>query len=80
MLVAGVQAGDDVIVPSLSFIATANVVTYLGARPVFADVDVLTGNVSAETLDAVLTPQTTAVSPTELAASAIRETAATIRV
>lgn len=61
LLVAGVQAGDDVIVPSLSFIATANVVTYVGARPVFADVDLVTGNVTAETLDAVLTPRTTAV-------------------
>ncbi|WMY79671.1 DegT/DnrJ/EryC1/StrS family aminotransferase [Citricoccus sp. I39-566] len=61
LLVAGVQMGDDVIVPSLSFIATANAVTYLGARPVFADVDLVTGNVTAETLDAVLTPRTTAV-------------------
>lgn len=61
LLVAGVQPGDDVIVPSFSFIATANVVTYVGARPVFADVDLVTGNVTAETLDAVLTPRTTAV-------------------
>ncbi|MEV4900717.1 DegT/DnrJ/EryC1/StrS family aminotransferase [Citricoccus sp. NPDC055426] len=61
LVVAGVQAGDDVIVPSLSFIATANAVTYLGARPVFADVDLVTGNVTAETLDAVLTHGTTAV-------------------
>ncbi|MFB9074620.1 DegT/DnrJ/EryC1/StrS family aminotransferase [Citricoccus parietis] len=61
LLVAGVQPGDDVIVPSFSFIATANAVTYVGARPVFADVDLLTGNVTAETLDAVLTPRTTAV-------------------
>ncbi|GAA1116847.1 DegT/DnrJ/EryC1/StrS family aminotransferase [Citricoccus alkalitolerans] len=61
LLVAGVQPGDDVIIPSFSFIATANVVTYVGARPVFADVDLVTGNVTAETLDAVLTPRTTAV-------------------
>src|SRR6476660_4013809 len=37
LMVAGVKAGDDVVVPSFSFIATANVVVYLGARPVFAD-------------------------------------------
>jgi len=61
LVVAGVQPGDDVIVPSFSFIATANVVTYVGARPVFADVDPDTGNVTAETLDEVITPRTTAV-------------------
>lgn len=61
LTVAGVEEGDDVIVPSLSFIATANAVTYLRARPVFADVDPITGNVTDETLDAVLTPRTTAV-------------------
>jgi dTDP-4-amino-4,6-dideoxygalactose transaminase len=61
LVFAGVQPDDDVVVPSFSFIATANAVTYVGARPVFADVDLLTGNVTAETLDAVLTPRTTAV-------------------
>ncbi len=39
LVVAGVRAGDDVVVPSFSFIATANAATYVGARPVFADVD-----------------------------------------
>lgn len=61
LVVAGVQPGDDVIVPSFSFIATANVVTYVGARPVFADVDLLTGNVTAQTVDEVITQRTTAV-------------------
>ncbi|MFW0774836.1 DegT/DnrJ/EryC1/StrS family aminotransferase [Paenarthrobacter nitroguajacolicus] len=61
LAVAGVSAGDDVVVPSLSFIATANAATYVGARPVFADVDVLTGCVTAETIEAALTPATTAV-------------------
>jgi len=61
LVVAGVQAGDDVVVPSLSFIATANAATYVGARPVFADVDVTTGNLTAETVAAALTPRTTAV-------------------
>ena len=43
----GVGPGDEVVVPSLSFIATANAVVYVGARPVFADVDVATGNLTA---------------------------------
>ncbi len=47
--------------PSLSFIATANAVRYVGAEPVFADVDLATGNLTAATVDAVRTPRTTAV-------------------
>ncbi|WP_425956188.1 DegT/DnrJ/EryC1/StrS family aminotransferase [Xylanimonas sp. McL0601] len=61
LVVAGVEAGDDVVVPSFSFIATSNAPTYVGARPVFADVDPLTGNVTAETVAAALTPATRAV-------------------
>ncbi|MGA8787927.1 MAG: DegT/DnrJ/EryC1/StrS aminotransferase family protein [Paenarthrobacter sp.] len=61
LVVAGVGPGDDVVVPSFSFIATANAATYVGARPVFADVDVTTGCVTAETLRAALTPATKAV-------------------
>ncbi|MFJ4026137.1 DegT/DnrJ/EryC1/StrS family aminotransferase [Paenarthrobacter sp. NPDC089989] len=61
LAVAGVGPGDDVVVPSLSFIATANAPTYVGARPVFADVDRVTGCVTAETVAAALTPGTRAV-------------------
>src|SRR5438046_2831500 len=61
LLVAGVRPGDDVVVPSFSFIATANAPTYAGARPVFADVDAETGNLSADTVKSALTPGTTAV-------------------
>lgn len=61
LLVAGVRPGDDVVVPSFSFIATANAPTYVGARPVFADVDPATGNLTAETVSAALTPATRAV-------------------
>ncbi|WP_329129629.1 DegT/DnrJ/EryC1/StrS family aminotransferase [Streptomyces sp. NBC_01476] len=53
--------GDEVIVPSLSFIATANAVRYVGAEPVFAEVDLTTGNVTAATVDAVRTERTRAV-------------------
>ena len=61
LVVAGVGAGDDVVVPSFSFIATANAATYVGARPVFADVDLTTGNLTAATVDAALTNRTRAV-------------------
>ncbi|NUS36118.1 MAG: aminotransferase class I/II-fold pyridoxal phosphate-dependent enzyme, partial [Pseudarthrobacter sp.] len=46
LVVAGIGPGDDVVVPSLTFIAAANAVTYVGARPVFCDVDPATGNVT----------------------------------
>ncbi|WP_243062725.1 DegT/DnrJ/EryC1/StrS aminotransferase family protein [Humibacter sp. RRB41] len=59
--VSGVVAGDDVVVPSFSFIATANAPTYVGANPVFADVDPLTGNLTAATVEAALTPGTRAI-------------------
>jgi dTDP-4-amino-4,6-dideoxygalactose transaminase len=61
LIVAGVGQGDDVVLPSFSFIATANAPTYIGARPVFADVDSDTGNLTAESILDVLTPATTAV-------------------
>jgi dTDP-4-amino-4,6-dideoxygalactose transaminase len=59
MLNAG--PGDEVIVPSLSFIATANAVRYVGATPIFADVDLVTGNLTVETIEAVRTPRTRAI-------------------
>ena len=61
LVVLGLGAGDEVIVPSFSFIATANVVRYVGATPVFADVDLETGNLTPDTISAVLTDRTRAV-------------------
>ena len=61
MVVADVGPGDEVIVPSLSFIATANAVRYVGGRPVFADVDPETQNLTAGTVAAQLTDRTRAV-------------------
>ncbi len=57
----GVGPGDEVICPSLSFIATANVIRYVNATVVFADVDPDTQNLTVETIDAVRTPATRAV-------------------
>jgi len=61
LVVHGVGPGDEVIVPSLSFIATANAVRYVGATPVFADVDLAGGNLTVETVDAVRSGATRAV-------------------
>jgi perosamine synthetase len=61
LVLQGIGAGDEVVVPSLSFIATANAVRYVGATPVFADVDLATGNLTAETIDAVRTARTRSV-------------------
>jgi len=61
LVLAGVRAGDEVIVPSLSFIATANAARYVGATPVFADVDLRTQNLTAASIEASLSPATRAV-------------------
>ena len=61
LIALGLGPGDEVVVPSLSFIATANSVRYLGAQPVFADVELATGNLTPATVDAVRTPRTKAV-------------------
>src|SRR6516164_1545512 len=61
LIVAGIGPGDEVIVPSLSFIATANAVRYVGAVPVFADVDETTQNLTPATVEPCLTPRTRAV-------------------
>jgi perosamine synthetase len=53
--------GDEVVVPSFSFIASANAVRYCGATPVFADVDPVTGNMTAATVAPLLTERTKAV-------------------
>ena len=61
LVVAGIGPGDEVIVPSFSFIATTNAVTYVGATPVFVDVDGVTGNMTAEGFERALTSATRAV-------------------
>jgi dTDP-4-amino-4,6-dideoxygalactose transaminase len=57
----GVGPGDEVVVPSFSFIATSNCAVYVGASPVFADVEPEDGNLSVRTVEPVLTARTRAV-------------------
>ncbi|MCA1635103.1 MAG: DegT/DnrJ/EryC1/StrS family aminotransferase [Acidobacteria bacterium] len=58
LLALGVGAGDEVIVPTLTFVATANAVTYCGARPVFVDADPVTWNLDPTLVEARITPRT----------------------
>ena len=63
---AGVGPGDEVVVPAMSFFATAEAVVHAGATPVFADIDPMTRCVSAATIEAVCSPKTRAVVPVHL--------------
>ena len=63
LYVSGVGPGDEVIVPSLSFIATANSVWQNGATPVFADVDPRTYNLDPAAIERVITSRTKAIMP-----------------
>ena len=63
LILAGVGPGDDVICPSYSFIATANAILYVGARPVFAEIDRATWNLDAADALRRRTPRTKAVLP-----------------
>ena len=62
----GVRPGDDVVVPSFTFFATAEAVVAAGANPVFCDVDPETCCVTADTVRAALTPRTAAIVPVHL--------------
>ncbi|MDX6716217.1 MAG: perosamine synthetase [Baekduia sp.] len=63
LYVSGVGPGDEVIVPSMSFIATANSVWQCGATPVFADIDPLTYNLDPAAAERAITPCTKAIMP-----------------
>ncbi|KPN70668.1 DegT/DnrJ/EryC1/StrS aminotransferase family protein [Neisseria sp. 83E34] len=63
----GIGAGDDVIVTSRTFLASASSIVTAGANPVFADVDLNSQNITAETIEAVLTPNTKAIIVVHLA-------------
>src|SRR5215216_5995426 len=64
---AGVGEGDEVITTPLSWVATANVVLEVGARPVFVDIDPRTRNIDLDAVQAAITPATRALIPVDLA-------------
>jgi perosamine synthetase len=58
LMALGLSPGDEVLVPTLTFVATANAVTYCGARPVFLDSDPDTWNLDVSTIASKITPRT----------------------
>ncbi|MEJ7861515.1 MAG: DegT/DnrJ/EryC1/StrS family aminotransferase [Pyrinomonadaceae bacterium] len=66
LLALGVGTGDEVIVPDVTWIASAAPITYVGATPVFADIDAQTWCLSAESFEFHITPRTKAVIPVDL--------------
>ncbi|MCK5190980.1 MAG: DegT/DnrJ/EryC1/StrS family aminotransferase, partial [Methylococcales bacterium] len=58
--------GDEVITSAFTFIATAEAIKYVGATPVFVDIDEKTFNITAETIEKAITPKTKAIMPVHL--------------
>jgi dTDP-4-amino-4,6-dideoxygalactose transaminase len=67
LLLCGIGPGDEVITTPMSWVATANVVLKVGAKPVFVDADAKTRNINLDLLEAAITPQTRAIIPVDLA-------------
>lgn len=67
LLAYGIGQGDEVIVPSFTFIATANSALFVGARPVFADIEEMTCGLDAHDVERKITPKTKAIIPVHVA-------------
>lgn len=66
LLACGIGEGDEVIVPELTWVATASAIKYVGAKPVFADVDINTWCIDTNNLKSLLTEKTKAIMPVHL--------------
>ena len=70
LLAAGIGPGDEVITPSLTYIATVNAIRHVGATPVFADIEPVTYGVDPESVARMITPRTRALMPVHLGVAA----------
>ena len=61
MIAAGIKAGNEVITSPLSFVASANCILYVGAKPVFVDINPLTYNINPDKIETAITPKTKAI-------------------
>jgi UDP-2-acetamido-2-deoxy-ribo-hexuluronate aminotransferase len=66
LMALGIKSGDQIITTPFTFVATAEVIVLLGAKPVFVDVESDTGNINANLIEAAITPQTKAIMPVSL--------------
>lgn len=64
--VLGLKAGDEVIVPAFTWVSTPNVVEYMGAKPMFCDIDLGTFNIDTEQIERLITPKTVGIIPVHL--------------
>lgn len=71
LLASDVGPGDEVIIPAMSFVATANVILRVGARPVFVDVDLHSRNLDIEKVAAAISPKTRVIMPVHFAGLAV---------
>lgn len=71
LIALGVDEGDEVLLPTLSYISTANAVLYCGAKPVFCEADPKTFNVGAEEIRQRITPKTKAIMTVDLKGMAV---------
>lgn len=66
LIAAGIKAGDEVIIPAFTWVATANAVEYIGAVPVFCDIDLKTFNIDVKHIENHITQKTKAIIPVHL--------------
>jgi UDP-2-acetamido-2-deoxy-ribo-hexuluronate aminotransferase len=66
LMALGIGPGDEIVTTPFTFVATAEVIVLLGAKPVFVDVEPDTGNINADLIEAAITPQTKAIMPVSL--------------
>src|SRR2546423_13249810 len=62
----GLKPGDEVIVPAFTWVSTANVVEYMGAKPIFCDIDLSTYNIDINQIESLITPRCVGIIPVHL--------------